>query len=428
MSPQDRAVQQAIHQSAWRRWALAGGGALLAALASGACGGAAPPPLLQGVVAIATGGSHACALLADDTVRCWGSDGQGELGDGERSPYESAPKVITPKPVTGLTGIAQVVGGGQHTCARSKDATVKCWGTDLDGVLLRVAKGGFAATPQPMPGLSDIAVVRARGDAKNAFEDGAQYTCGVTTSGAIKCWGDTEFRQHLLGWPIEMALIPDDTPTEVPGLTGAVDVALGGSHACSLMEDGSVQCWGLEGGPFGLTVPIPSTVFTPAVVPGLTAVKQVVGGRMHGCALLSDGTVRCWGQNCNGQLGNGEKQCNSVGPTPPIAVPDLNSVTALAAGTDHTCSLLADTTVQCWGDDAAGQMGRGSPRSDRAFPPGAVLGLRGVRSISAGGRFTCALLVEGTVKCWGDNTEGQLGGGKPSVELVAAPVTVVSGS
>ena len=202
------------------------------------------------------------------------------------------------------------------------------------------------------------------------------------------------------------------SPVAVAGLTGVTQVALGGAHACALLADHTVACWGTY---LNVSVPVPT------VVAGLDGVVAVAAGSMHTCALLAGGTVSCWGDNFWGQLGTGAM---SLDPAPaPVPVRDLSGVTAIAAGGDHTCALLADGTVRCWGSDDHGQLGNGSTAELLAVPT-AVQGISGATAITAGNLLSCALLGDGTIRCWGDDEFGELGDESTGHTAVATPVGV----
>jgi alpha-tubulin suppressor-like RCC1 family protein len=193
-------------------------------------------------------------------------------------------------------------------------------------------------------------------------------------------------------------------------------VTAGEVHVCALLSGGTVDCWGANGnGQIGQGT-TSGSYSSPRSVSGLSNVTALAAGQLHTCALLQGGTVECWGDNEFGELGNG----TTTGPstcvsgygcaTTPVAVSGLSGVTSIAAGDAHTCALLQGGTVECWGNNAAGQLGTGSVASSTT--PVAVTGLSGtVTAIAAGVADTCALMQNGTVQCWGDDIHGQLGNG-----------------
>ncbi|MGC9079924.1 MAG: RCC1 domain-containing protein, partial [Nanopusillaceae archaeon] len=182
-------------------------------------------------------------------------------------------------------------------------------------------------------------------------------------------------------------------------------IAAGGSHTCALLSDGTVKCWGSnDDGQLGDGTNVYR--HTPVIVQNLSNAIAIAAGESHTCALLSDGTVWCWGYNAFGQLGYGTYFTDRYTP---VKVQNLSNAIAIAAGGYHTCALLSDRTVWCWGSNYFGQLGDGT-REDRHTPV-KVQNLSNVIAIAAGWYHTCALLYDGTVWCWGDNDDGQLGDG-----------------
>jgi alpha-tubulin suppressor-like RCC1 family protein len=186
----------------------------------------------------------------------------------------------------------------------------------------------------------------------------------------------------------------------------ALSVAVGGESACAVFVDGKVRCWGGDSiGELGdgQTRPYGQSISVPAPVIGISNAKAIAGGYQHYCALLGDGTVRCWGANNAGQLGNGGYDTAST----PTAVTGLAGVTAtaIAGGGIHTCVLLSDSTIRCWGYNGSGQLGvlGGNPTTPQAP------NLTGIKAVSAGGYHTCVIVSGGQVRCWGLNNNGQLG-------------------
>jgi alpha-tubulin suppressor-like RCC1 family protein len=191
-------------------------------------------------------------------------------------------------------------------------------------------------------------------------------------------------------------------------------LAAGTDFTCALLGDGTVDCWGsldAEVGPDLTLTPVIGSM-TPTPVPGLTGVVALAAGRSHLCALLSDQTIDCWGQNDQGQLGTG----NMTDSPTPIPVPGLAAVTLIAAGSLSTCAALPGNAVDCWGSMFALDL-----VPNNAIPT-MISRVDGVARLVAGSAHACALLLDGSVSCWGLNTSGQLGNDTTTNSFVPLPV------
>jgi alpha-tubulin suppressor-like RCC1 family protein len=199
-----------------------------------------------------------------------------------------------------------------------------------------------------------------------------------------------------------------------------LSISVGGAHVCALLNDGHVACWG-DNSSGQLGDGTYTKHFTATEVPGLTDAISISAGGSHTCAVTQTGHVKCWGNNYSGQLGNGTKQTGMV----PTEIPGLTDVVAISAGSEHTCAVLRDGGAKCWGKNLNGRVGDGSGKLF-IFSPVDVAELGAdIVSISAADEHTCALTGTGNVKCWGRNTEGQLGIGQET-NRSKVPVEVIN--
>ena len=359
---------------------------------------------LSGATAIGVGTDHSCAITSS-SLKCWGRNQQGQLGN------NSLVDSTVPVNVSGLSsGVIAIALGEAHTCSLIASG-VRCWGRNLEGQL-----GNDSTTDSSVPatvtGLSGVA----------AIEAGAFHTCAVT-NGSMKCWGGNYY--HQLG---NNGLYDSHVPSNVAGLSSHVTaMAVGKFHTCAI-DDGSLKCWGYNGtGQLGSGNTVSAVV--PASVLNLTGtISFIAAGEAHTCAMLDTGVVKCWGRNAFGELGNGVIANSSA----PVNVSGITSVIAVTANYLHTCALVSeggsggDGGVKCWGNNAYGGLGNGSVWNSSA--PVAVSGLSSnVIAIAAGDWHSCAVMRGGAVKCWGRNSEGQLGVGNRTDSNVPVDVAGLSG-
>ena len=344
---------------------------------------------------ISAGSEHTCAVLTNGTVRCWGSDLSGQLGNGNVN--DSA----IPTLVNGLSGVSAIDAGSEHTCALLTDGTVFCWGNDSHGQLGDGTNVG-GRTPVLVSDLSNATGVSA----------GITHSCAVLDDGTASCWGDNASGQLGDGTANEsLAPVPVSDLSDVSAISGGLE------HTCALLSDGTVSCWGDNtAGQLGDGTTTSSS--TPVPVSDLTDVVAVSAGSTHTCALLSNGTVSCWGDNSVGELGVDDVSQSST----PIPVAGLSGASAITAGSYFTCALLSDGTASCWGLNTYGQLGSDSADAFSSTQV-AVTGLSNVSTISAGVLHACVVVENGAAFCWGNNEFGQLGDGTTNtVRLTPVPV------
>ena len=383
---------------------------------------------LTDVTAIAAGGTHSVALKTDGTVWSWGNNDSGQLGD-----TTSGTDRTSPVQVSGLTDITAIAAGGSHSMALKSDGTVWCWGDNSSGQLgdnndptdsnvpVQVRKG---SSPDDTIFLGDSSSVDV-----TSIAAGTAHSIAVKNDGTVWCWGlngngqlgDNSTAQRNTPVQVDRGNSSDDTTYLGDSLTVDVTAIAGGQHhTAALKDDGTVWCWGLNSdGQLGDGTTAQSE--TPAAVLDITVTELAAGGS-HTAVLKSNGTVWCWGDNTNGQLGNSTKTDSDV----PVQVSALTDVTAIAAGQSHTAALKSDGTVWCWGSNGQDQLGDGGASGIESTTPVRASGLTDITAIACGFNHTIALKSDGTVWCWGENMNGQLGDGN-SPTRSDVPVQVLRG-
>ena len=357
----------------------------------GVCGG---PYLYAGLSA---GSTHACTMTASGQARCWGWNYYGQLGDGTTE--DSGPAVG----VSGMsTGSTDVSAGNMHSCGVLAGAA-KCWGRNNMGQL---GNGTTTDSAEPVDatGLSSGVA---------AVATGGFHSCVILDTALVRCWGKND--QGQLG---DGTIVDKTTPVEAWGLhPGVTELDTGDAHSCALIETGGVRCWGDNvygqlGDGTNFSRPTAGAVF--GLVDGCVGISA---GLNHTCALLDDGSAKCWGNNADGRLGDG----TTDNATTPVDVSGLTNGLAIAAGGSHSCAIVDGGGVKCWGGNDYGQLGDGTTTSSLA--PVDVAGLSSAaQALSLGLYYSCALLVSSEIQCWGRNDNGQLGDGTTTDS--AAPVNV----
>lgn len=367
---------------------------------------------------VTAGAYHTCVLTTTGGVKCWGNNTYGQLGSGTNSGPQSCsgtglgdnPCSMTPVDVIGIgSSVTTIAAGTAHTCALTGTGTLKCWGANGFGEL-----GDGTATNSSTP-----VNVSGLGSPVKVFATGNFHTCALTSAGTVKCWGDNIFGQLGNGsntGPQSCGNDPCSTsPVDVSGLGSKVTgIAAGWGHSCVLLSTGGVKCWGdNSGGQLGIgTTSGPETCASwscstqPVDVPDLkSGVSAIAAGGFYTCAVTSSGSLKCWGANNDGQLGNG----NKVNSATPVDVAGLGSgVMAVDAGDYHTCAVTTTGALKCWGQNYYGELGNGTITDSSTSVD--VTGLAsGIAAVATGQLHTCALTSAGAVKCWGYSAFGQLG-------------------
>ncbi|MGB2285915.1 MAG: hypothetical protein ACPH8S_03530, partial [Poseidonia sp.] len=372
------------------------------------------------------GNHHTCAILDNGDVKCWGKDGEGQLGDGGSNTDTNVPSSTAIDLGTGRTAVTLTTGTA-HTCAILDNGDMKCWGSDDYGQL----GDGGSNTDTNAP--SSTAIDLGTGRTAVAMHAGWHFTCAILDNGDVKCWGRDDQGQLGDGGSNTDTNVPSSTAIDLGTGRTAVALTTGQTHACAILDNGDLKCWGddwkgqLGDGGSNTDTSAPSSTAIDLGT-GRTAVA-IAAGSWHTCAILDNGDLKCWGADGDGQLGDGGSNTDTNTPSStPIDLGTGRTAVAVSAGATHTCAILDNGDVKCWGRDNEGQLGDGGSDTNINTPPSTPVDLgtgRTAVAVSAGDYHTCAILDNGEAKCWGSNVYGQLGIGSNTEQ--GSPVAV-SGS
>ena len=364
------------------------------------------------VVSLTAGDNHTCALLDTGGVRCWGDrfahgyPGRDEpVGDNEFP--ASVGEVFLGEPATALAS------SRQHKCAILESGAVRCWGPgNAKGAMATASRASVGVNEHPAE--VDVVQVGEGGVRPSvvAIAGGIGHFAVLTEERRVQTWGEAIYGRLGYGQPLE-TVGDDELPYMqgfVPGSDAPLQLAAGGLTTCTVLSERSFRCWGSVAGRDKSHVTEPADEVEPITLNA--PIRRIVMANDHGCVLLTSGAVRCWGWNVLGQLGYGH---NTDGFAADQAEDiDLGGPARdIVAGMHFTCALLDHGGVRCWGIGEMGQLGYGTTDSvglDNVPADVGDIELGGpAAAIAAGFRHACAILVDGTVRCWGANESGQLG-------------------
>ncbi len=367
--------------------------------------------LTSGATAVAAGWIHTCALTASGGAKCWGHN-SGRVGDGT---WIDRP---TPVDVVGLaSGVSAISAGNHHTCALTAAGGAKCWGSY--GPALGNGSTQTSLTPVDVAGL---------GAGVKAISAGDDLTCAITTSGGAKCWGQNapeELGGTFLaggGGVGDGTNVDRTTPVDVQGLSsGVVSIFAATELGCAVLSSGVARCWGTNlMGQFGDGTTSSYRPYPLDVVGLSSGVTGISASEDNTCAVTQTG-VQCWGTDAFGRMGTGPTYSN-MHQVPTDMLGLANGAVLVSAGTNHSCVVTKTGAAMCTGINRRGELGDGTTL-DRDVPV-VVSGLgAGVTGVGAGEYGSCALTSAGGVKCWGDGIEGVNGDGTRTERLTPVDVS-----
>ncbi|GLY96204.1 hypothetical protein [Actinoplanes sp. NBRC 103695] len=349
-----------------------------------------------GAASITAGRAHSCATTSAGTVYCWGSDTDGQLGDGP--PLSNVTRAVPVTAPPGMRVVVQVDAGEKHTCALEHNGAVFCWGDNSLGQL-----GTSATGDQDTPAQADF----PQGSVLVEVTTGENHSCAIDEQGDAWCWGAGNRGQLGNG-----ASTDQDEPVRVTDATGltdpVVDIAAGGDATCAATADGVAWCWG-AGDRGQLGDGTGTDVVRPVRVSTNVTVRQIAVGKQQSCAVDEDGRAACWGRTASGV------------ENAPVAAggPVFRQV---AVGGEHVCGVDRQEAGWCWGEGGEGQLGDGGT-ADRAAPgridrdPDIDL-----RDLDSGDEHSCALDERNVAFCWGNAGAGRLGAGASGASGVPVQV------
>jgi alpha-tubulin suppressor-like RCC1 family protein len=367
-------------------------------------------------IAVSAGLEHTCALTADGSAHCWGSNEYGQLGAVSDTTCPRDDRRIAcslrPVAVNSTVKFQKISAGGVHTCAIATDSRIYCWGDNLRGPL---GDPVFRTSNSPIPIASSATFIDVAA--------GGQHTCGLKANGVMICWGANDDAQLGLGTINVGSAVPDSVRTSLR----FASVSAAGQRTCARTSDGTPYCWGAlwvanagSGNLFRIQT-------NPQRVTPAPSFKSLSVGTNTTCGISIEGSTAtenqayCWEANPSGGIGDG----TVAGSSSPRLVRGSANFVAVSAGALQTCAIADTGLAYCWGGDTFGQLGVssvflnercGESRVPCSTVPVRVSGWRVFSQITAGqGDHACALTLAGNVFCWGAGGMGQRGDGRPSV-------------
>ena len=372
---------------------------------------------------LATGNAHSCAILENGSAMCWGLDNYGQLGDGGDATNLNKPSSFV-SIAEGQT-VVQIYARHLRTCIILDDNSASCWGFNEDG-----QAGDNSTNTYKSP---SVKVEFPQGKGVKSMGMGFKHTCAILEDDTLTCWGLDSYGALGNGnsdtgdkYTPQMITTPSDRKV--------VKVEPGATHTCILLDDGGVMCWGRDNvGQLG-NGDTSDTIHTPSSnveLPEGRAATDLSVGDHHSCALLDNGSITCWGLNNYGQLGENTTTNRLI----PIYahLPTGSPAVSVSVGPHSSCAILENNSVYCWGHNHYGRLGIGVTGGIYQIPM-FVEGATNVVDLSLDYDHTCALSENGSISCWGRSKYGPLGIGQggdkntpQSVDYNIAPFAYLTG-
>ncbi|HJN55716.1 MAG TPA: putative Ig domain-containing protein, partial [Candidatus Poseidoniales archaeon] len=318
----------------------------------------------------------------------------------------------------GLLDANSISAAGESSCAVWADGGMKCWGHDGEGQLGNGGTTGNKNTPS-----TSVSLPASR-DAVATTSGSLGHSCAIVDNGDAYCWGEGEKGKLGYGKTVDKT-----SPQKVglPSGRDAVDISAGGYHSCAVLDNGSAMCWGWnQGGRLGDGTTTQRKNPSYVDLPLGKAATEISAGEVHTCAAMTDGTAYCWGNNNKGQFGIGSTSPSSSSTPTQVSLPSGVKAISIGVGSEFTCALMDDGDVYCWGEGDAGRLGNGAT-TDKSSPTKITMPSGDAIKLSVGYDTACMVMDNGAARCWGEGSDGQIGEGKTNDRTTSRAVSIPSG-
>jgi alpha-tubulin suppressor-like RCC1 family protein len=331
---------------------------------------------------------HTCGIRHGGKLYCWGSDSQGEVGDGP------ADLAVSPRRIGTFEDWANVSTGLAHTCGVRTNGKLYCWGANWNGQL-----GNGSTNP------SDVPLRIGTSEDWANVSTGQGHTCGVRTTGELYCWGSDNHGQVGDGGGFDPNSIT--SPKRIGTFEDWANVSAGAAYTCGVRKNGKLYCWGYDDrGQVGDGDATPAAD-APRRIGAGEDWARVSTGRSHSCGVRKDGRLYCWGWDEFGQVGDGGSDTTAI--KTPRRIGSHEDWATVDAADGHTCGVRTNGNLYCWGSNGAYKLGNGSGGDEDT--PKRVGDFADWTTASAGGSYSCGIRHGGKLYCWGSDGNYQLGNG-----------------